>query len=268
MDYFKKVALSVYPLSYHEFSEKPFASVIRYFFATVLLGLVICNVLLLPFYLSIPTLIEQSFGKFTTFDVETEVEMSGPVEIPKQDALFVIDTTGTIKEIKQERFIVTKDYLYYRLFFNNKRINFDNLFDIVGHPRDSAWMVTGIIAFLLPSLLIYAFLFITLKYFVIIFLSSFLLYFIVRVLMLYEILFKNALNCAFYAGTLLILVEAILYPINNALLIPVFSFAGMHFYVVSYIIFIVFGVMGMVIVEKDIHIGKKPKKKQEEKKED
>ena len=110
----------------------------------------------------------------------------------------------------------------------------------------------GLIAFLAPSLLVYVYVLTGLKYLVLIFLSSFILFFIVRVLMLYEISFKNAMCCAFYSGTILILLEAIIYPINPLLLVPVFDILGLHFYVVSYVVFLVFGVLGMVLVEKKI----------------
>jgi len=118
----------------------------------------------------------------------------------------------------------------------------------------------GTFVFLLPSVMFYAFFFIALKYFIIIFLSSFLLYFIVRVLMLYHISFKNALCCAFYAGTIMILIESILVPLNNAILVPVFTVLGMNFYVISYLLFVIFGIIGMVVVEKDLHLPNKKSK--------
>ena len=63
----------------------------------------------------------------------------------------------------------------------------------------------------------------------------------------------------FYAGTLLILVEAILFALNSDLLFPLFSFFGLTFYLVSYLIFFIFAMMGLLFLEKDIKLKKKKK---------
>lgn len=264
IEFFKTLSLSMYPLSYHDFSQKSGGEVARYFLAVVFLGMVICNLLLLPMYFGLPNTINEALGKFTVFEVDGDVEMSGPIEVPKREASFVVDTTGTIKEIQQERVIITSDYIYYRPFFSNKRIAFDNLFDVVNNKGDITWILIALIFVLLPSFLFYAYAILALKFFVLIFLTSFLLYFIVRVLMLYEISFKNAMSSAFYAGTLMIMLESILFPINSELLLPLFSIMGGTYYLVSHLAYVIFGLVGMIIVEKDIHINKKKKKQKEE----
>ena len=261
IEFLKTLAMSVSPFAYHNFCAKNSKEVSAYFVSVVVIGLILTNILLIPFYVGLPDMVHDSLSAFTKFNVTNDVQMSGPLEIPKKEAAFVIDTTGTIKEMKNERIIVTKDYVYYRMFFSNKRVSLEKLLNITENPSDTTWMIIAFLVFLLPSLLIYALVFIALKHLILILTTSLLLFFAVRVLMLYEISFKNAVSSSFYAGTLLVLIEAILYPINPKLLVPLISVAGLQFYLVSYLAFFIFGVLGLVFVEKDIRM---PKRKHQE----
>lgn len=256
IDFLKTLVLSVSPLAYHEFCAKKAGDVIRYFACVVLIGLALTIILLIPFFFGLPSMIHNSLLAFTKFNVTNDVQMSGPLEIPKKEAVFVIDTTGTITEMKNERVIITKDYLYYKPFFGNKRISLERLLNITKNPSETTWIIISLLVLLVPSFLIYSLLLITLKHLILIMTTSLLLFFVVRVLMLYEISFKNALSSSFYAGTLLVLIEAILYPINPKLMVPLVSVMGLHFYLVSYLAFFVLGVLGLVFVEKDIHLHK------------
>lgn len=225
-NFFKEVWESFTPSHWAEISNRTAGNGISFFSKVLLLAFVIMVLLAIPALVKMPKAISEQLGKFETLTLSGNFTMSSPIKLPNSEPLFVFDTSGAFTDLTSERVLVTQDKIFYRPFFGTHYVNTEQLKDLKNNSDNVKKFLAALVFLILPSIMFYAFVFVWLKYFLIIVTLSIIL-FVVLDLTHWRRTWKELFVVTCYASTLPVLAEVVVGAINPKLLIPVLSIAGL-----------------------------------------
>jgi len=216
----------------------------------LLLAFLICSIFFIPTILTLKTEIQQEFSKFTAFQIETNISQSAPINIPQARPWIVVDTNTNLT-LTEELFVIDNENVHYR--FLNKGTISQMLLKSPGQavPRVSSF-ATILLLMWLPGIVLFLYLRMWIKYFLIVFLTG-TLFFIIMELTRFKLKWKQMLNVAAHASTLVILIEVIMAAVSTTMLIPLVPFLGIKIYALSLAllgILMIFGIVGCKFEDK------------------
>jgi hypothetical protein len=224
--FFREVWQSFMPSHWAEISEMSAGRGIVFFTKVLVLAFVILILLAIPKLIKMPGEISGQLGKFDSLQLSGNFTMSSPIKLPKSEPVIIFDTSGAYTELTTERVLITKEKIFYRPFFKTYSQYTEQLKDLKRNREQVKKFLAVLAFFLLPSIVFYAFIAVWLKYFLMIFTLSIVL-FVLLDLTHWRRTWKELFVVSCHASTVPVLAEVIVGAINAKLLIPVLSIAGL-----------------------------------------
>lgn len=224
--FFKDAWETFLPSHWQDISQRPMGQALRFFSKVLLCAFIILILLGIPGLMKMPAAISEQLGKFEALTLDGNVNMSSPIKLPRNEPLFILDTTGAYTELENERVLITREKIMYRPLFTTHEVKTDDLKDLKGNRDQVNTFLAVLVFFLLPSILFYVYILVWLKYFLMILTLSIIL-FVALDLTHWRRTWKELFVIACYCSTLPVLAEVIVSSINARWLIPVLNIAGL-----------------------------------------
>ncbi|OYT31551.1 hypothetical protein DRJ22_00360 [Candidatus Woesearchaeota archaeon] len=241
----KEVIWSFYPPRYKQLCNQKVRSSLKFLSSILFVSFILASVLFLPKIVTIRSAIEHEIDKFSVFDIKADVSTSAPVVIPSNNPLFVVDASSD-RNISKEFFVVTKDSVKYRLFGRHS-VPLSGFKNIKESKRIVSGFLSVLAVLMLPSVFILLYIKFWIKYFLIVFFVSLVL-FILFELTRWRLKFRQVFNIACHTVLVMVVLEVVSAPFGTRYLFPFLKFLGVNVYAVSLALFSVFTVAGFVFV--------------------
>jgi hypothetical protein len=255
-DFFKELWQSFMPSHWEELSSKPSGKGVSFFTKVLLLAFVLMILLAIPKLIKLPGEISTQLNKFDVLQLSGNFTMSSPIKLPESEPIFVFDTSGAYTDLTDERVLITSEKVFYRPFFGTHYVNTEQLKDLKKNRENVKRFMAALVFFVLPSIVFYAFVTAWLKYFLMIFTLSIIL-FVLLDLTHWRRTWKELFVTTCYASTVPVLVEVVVGAINPKLLVPVLSISGLvQLYLVPAVILSVLSIGAAICVYYNKEEGK------------
>lgn len=215
-----------FPSHWAEISERSMGNGIGFFSKVLLAAFVVMMLVHIPVLIKMPSFISEQLSKFDTLRLAGNFTMSSPIKLPRSEPVVIFDTSGAYTELTSERVLITQNKVYYRPFFKTHSVNTEELKDLRNNREQVKAFLAVLVFFLLPSILVYAYIAVWLKYFLMI-LTLAVMVFLLLDLTHWRRTWKELFVLSCYVSTLPVLAEVIVGAINPDLLIPVLNIAGL-----------------------------------------
>ncbi|MEM4263274.1 MAG: DUF1189 family protein [Candidatus Woesearchaeota archaeon] len=237
--FIKEITYSFHPKHLSRMSNESFWQAFGYVAKILAVAVVILLILFIPQFGLIPNFVSKQIAKFDNIKVSGNVSMTTPIRIPERDPTLIIDMTENPVKPGAERVLVTKEYMYYRLFGGRQRVETKDLKE----PTENRQIVSQVLAilfiFILPSIVFYLYLALMIKYMILIFLAGTIIFFLLD-LTHYRQSWWRMIKLSCYASTIVIAAEVISVPLSTEWLIPLFAIAGINIYFVGTLLLLIF----------------------------
>jgi len=244
IEYFKEIWHSFIPKKWHVLAEKKGS--LGFVVKTLFLSFILMCIVFLPFVATIPQQVMKELDKFTVLNVHGDLEMTSPVQFPKENPVFVIDTTGEVTEPGKKVILVTKDLIYFRPLVKTYSISFKEFEDVPANKAEVKKLAVFLIALILPSILAYAFLIYLVKYLLIVLLVG-TVYFLLLDLTHWKKPWKTMVRITAYSSVIPIALEVVSAAVSTKYLIPTNTIAGViTLYLVTTILFLALPLYGVI----------------------
>jgi len=191
---------------------------------------IIALLMALPGLISFPEMVKQELSKVEEFTIDIKFNTTEPLGFPTKDpALSIANDANATKG----KFIITnKELIYQPIFGVKKNFPVDVYKNVKENPEAAAKLTGLLFLFLLPSILVYFYVYNLVKYLIIVLIYSLLTKIIVSI-MKKKIKYKKLLSAGFYSLTPLILVEMVLLPFSLPLFYIPFILYTIWYIIVS-----------------------------------
>ncbi len=225
-EFFRELWQSFTPSHWAEISKKTAGNGISFFTKVLLLAFVVMMLLAIPSLVKMPKEISDQLGKFDALQLSGNFTMSSPIKLPKSEPFIIFDTSGAFTELTTERVLVTKEKIFYRPFIKTHSQYTEQLKDLKKNRENVKRFLSALVFLVLPSILFYAYIVVWLKYFLMIFTLSIIL-FVLLDLTHWRRTWKELFVTCCHVSTLPVLAEVVLGAVKPGLLVPVLSIAGL-----------------------------------------
>jgi len=225
------------PKKFHELAEKPFWDSVKFMTKILVIAYIIMAILMIPKLVNLKDNIHSELSKFDTFSLKGEVTQSSQIKIPEKEPLIIIDASGDEIIPGKEKITVTRNSLFYK-FFTRKEVPLNQIKEMSQNKSVVSKLFLYIMAFIFPSIVFFSFAGIWIKYFLFaIFIGT--LVFLMADLTRFSQSWKTCFKSVFYASPIIILVEAVSSALYPGWMIALFSFWGLHLYLIPLVAWLV-----------------------------
>ncbi len=249
-EFLKEIVWSFFPPRYKQLADKPFRKSLTYLSKVLLIAFILAGLLYIPKLFLLKDVMQDEFAKFSSFKLDGEVTQTDRISIPHHNPWLVIDLNSNVT-LTKEIFVIDKETVQYR-FLNTQSIQREQLKDFSANKAKVSGFLTTILVMLFPGIAILLYVRMWLKYLLMIFVFG-TLFFIIMELSNFRLKWKQMLNIATHALTLVIFIEVISAALTTAYLIPVMRFLGVSIYAVTTLIFAFLMVVGIVGCSIETH---------------
>ncbi|MFQ5474230.1 MAG: DUF1189 family protein [Candidatus Nanoarchaeia archaeon] len=220
-NFFKTLLKALNPSAYDELSERRASEAVKYFFSYIFLAFMIIILINIPFMLGAPAYINKQLGKFDRLELTVDAEMNKPVSVTDRTPKLLIDTRYqeyNFSNFPEEKYIITDSYFYAKKPFSafSKRplekqyeaFKMGTFKDVLKNSQWYSKLLIWMLILMMPSLLVIGYIYIALKYLLIILAAAFVGMILSRIFR-FSITFPRLLKVGLYAITLPILLELI-----------------------------------------------------------
>ncbi|MBN2111859.1 DUF1189 family protein [Candidatus Woesearchaeota archaeon] len=236
--FWKKVIWTMNPKTYSDLSETKIKKSFSYLLALLFASFILMSIIALPRIISMPGYIKGELGKFDTFNISIDIEMSKPVMITAEDPQIIVDTTTNRTTLGKEKILITDEIIAYRPYGRARTQDLSEFEDLTAKKEETSRFLTFLAILLMPTILITAYIMFLLKYLALILVVTLLLFIGVRIAKK-DLPLKKSLNTAVYAATPMILIEVVFIPFSSKYLFPIFQIMGMNFYLVTLAVYLI-----------------------------
>lgn len=210
--YISQLVQSYNPNQYEKMMEEPFGNLLRFLLITTIIGLFMFTIFLLPAAYRYIGELPVTLDQVEKFEIDGTVVASQPVNLLAEPSV-VLDIQGSVSPSDYD-FVFTSQGMTYPkyLFFGSEYIAWEDLRDLKKPTpiRDRA--LTGIVIFLIPSLLFW-FLVYTILELILIFIILLVLGYIIPRALKHEIRFSEVLRVGILSLPSVIIIGIGLYPL-------------------------------------------------------
>ena len=243
-EFIKEVYYCFHPKKFHTLVNRSAGRAIWFFTKVLFFSFVLMGLLFIPKLVKMPGAIGDEISKFESLSLSGDMETSEAIVIPDKDPLIRIDTKSTELKMKTERLVITKDAVYTR-FLGTDKITIEELKNPSENKARVGKFVALITMFSLPSLLFYSYVILWIVYFLLILVSSTIIFLLID-LTHYRKTWKQMFKISCYGSIGMVAVEVLTIPFKPFWLFPIFDFVGVHIYAVgTALLFILTGVLTM-----------------------
>ncbi len=241
--FLKEVVWSLYPPRYRQIADKKFSKSLGYMSKVLLVAFLLAGILFIPKLFLLKGTIQNELAKFETFKLSGNITQTAPVTIPKHNPWVVVDLNSNLT-LTKEIIVVDSTTVKYR-FFGIKSVKREALKDPAANKGPASGFAAAMLILMLPGIVLFLYIRAWLKYFLLVMFAGTVL-FIVMELSKLRLQWKQMLNIATHALTVIILVEVVSAAITTAYLIPILRFLGVSIYAITTAAFAVIMVLGIV----------------------
>jgi hypothetical protein len=247
-DFLWTILKSLNPDALKDLSERITKDSLKYLWTLIVLCLVLMVVVAIPKFIFLPSYINSQFNKFNNLSIKVTTDMKEPVTIAQSNPQLIIDTTGNITNLGKANLLITKDVVMYRSMFKAKAFNISSIENILENKQGTTKLIMFFALLLFPMLLVLLYVLYSLKYLIIIILTT-LLSFVVLKIIKHKITFVRLFNLTIYASTVMILLELLTLPYLYNYLLPIPLFFGVTLPLIPIALFIVYFIIGIILTD-------------------
>lgn len=214
--FFGSLIKSVHPTSYKTLSSRPAKEAFNHYFFVLILGLIVMVLFFIPFLFLFSSNLSEEFNKVEAFTLDANLSHSEPVVLLQHPRVVVDLDKGNLT---REQVLINRDVIQYKpyVWFGKGSMELDSLADLKSHQEKAHALLVGFLVFLLPALVVFAFLALGISNLVLALLVS-LIGFVLFKISHYHITYAALLKTALYATTVLLLAEIVLIYLYPTLL--------------------------------------------------
>ncbi len=203
---------------------------ILYFIQMTALVFGIALLLMIPNLFSVPQMISDEFSKFERLEIDVNYSQVEPINLPQYNPVITIDTTPTPEKTLSGFLLITDRSLYYRLtpFTKGDRIALEE-----ENATGIGNVVVSLLVLSLPTLLVLTYLYILLKYAIIICLVAVVSFILARVAR-FGLELHQTFKIALFASTPMIVLALLTKPY-----VPSLGY-------LEYIVYLIFFILGCI----------------------
>src|SRR3989338_2554487 len=246
-EFVKEVAYSLNPLKYKTLIENSPWKATKFMLKILLIFFLIMSVLLIPKLNEFQDSIRIQLLKVESVHVSGNFSVREPITIPENEPLLIVDTTGKHNKIKDEKLLLTKDGIQVKTITDVIKINYSDFSQFNKVSEQVSQVIFFAAILILPTIMIFLYLILFLKYLFIALSLSFLFYILLD-LAFFQTKFKRIFTTALYSTILFIPVELIFIGINEEYLIPIQDFYKIKIYLLTGLIYLVFFLINSIVV--------------------
>jgi hypothetical protein len=224
--FFKELGQTFLPSHWQEICQRPMGKGLGFLSRVLALAFVLVLLLAIPQLAKMPKEMSEQLGKFESLQFSANLNMSSPIKLPREEPVAILDTSGAYTKLTEERLLITKDKIFYKLFFGTHELDTAELKDLKGNRSTVNKFLALVVFFVLPAVLFWAYFAVWLKYFVTVLVLSIIL-FVLLDLTHWRRTWKELFVIGCYVSTLPLLFEVGLSAMNANLLIPILSIFGL-----------------------------------------
>ncbi len=224
------IAKTFNPFNYRDLSKVSFVKVWRYFMLLMLMCFIVMIIISIPAFVLMPGKLNSELVKLSSFTITPDLNVSENIEFGSLNLVVAND-----KEYEMENVLITKDTFYLKnvgcllstpacLFMRKPiEINAENAPELVNNKRNMSLWMSFLIMLMLPGILIVMFIYYLLRYFILVFLSSIIVY-IISQLLKHDLNYKEVYIMGVFAATVMAILEIIPMVYINVTFIPLFFY--------------------------------------------
>jgi len=240
-DGFFRTLGSAFSFSEYEWlAEKKPSDSIRYFLKLMALATVLMFIAAVPAFINFSKNIDKVIDNFDSLKITVNASSKGPIIFFPGDRHreVTFDWESNATSLEHGKYLVAKDRVIKKTLIGSQYTNISGYSDVIEHRelyRASAMILA---AFLMPSLVVGAYVFFGIKFFLMVLLLAAAALVITRIIR-FDVEFRQCLTIAVYASTIGIILAMALFPYNIRIpQIPFFRIEWLG-YALSLIYFIV-----------------------------
>ena len=220
---------------------------ILYFIQMTALIFVVTLLLMIPNLFSVPEMIHNEFSKFERLEIDVNYSQVEPINLPEYNPVITIDTTPAPEKTLSGFMLITDRSLYYRLtpFTKGSRIAIEQ-----ENTTGIGNVVVSLLVLSLPTLLVLTYLYILLKYGIIICFVALLSFILARVAR-FGLELPQTFKIALFASTPMITLALLTKPY-----VPSLGY-------LEYLVYLIFFILGCIKIG-DFEEVAKPKERDRE----
>lgn len=213
--FFKKLAKSFSFFEYEELCEKKMSESFLYFLKLMLLATLLMFVAAIPIFIGFSNSIDKVMENFEHLELNIDASSKGPVILFPGDSYkeIIVHWESNETEIEKGRFLIGEDRFVRKTLFGSQYTNLSGYSNVLGHEDFYKKAAIMLVIFLIPSMIVGAYVLFSIKFLIMIILLSAVAYIITRI-MRFEVEYKHCFNVAIYASTIGVLVAMIAFPYN------------------------------------------------------
>lgn len=244
-EFIKEFVWSFFPPRYYQLADKPFKKSIGYMSKVLLVAFIVAGLLFVPKLFFLKGDIQNELSKFSAFSVSANITQTGPVAVPSHNPWVVVDFNNNLN-LTKEIFVIDSKNIQYR-FLKPQSISQEQLKNPNENKAKASGFLALILVMMLPGIVLLLYIRTWLKYLVLILIMGS-LFFIVAELTKFRLRWKQMLNIASHALTLVIFIEVISAVFTTTYLLPVpkIRFLGVSIYAITTAIYAFLMVVGIV----------------------
>lgn len=235
--FFRTLGKSFSFFEYDKLSEKNIGTSIRYFLKLMVFATIIMFLLAIPAFVDLSKNVDKVLNNFEDLTISVNATSKGPIILFPGDKYkeVKIDWENNATTIEDGKFLITKESFVKKTFFGSQYTDLKGYSNVLDHKDVYKKSAMILAAFLIPSLVVGAYVFFSIKFFIMILLLALVGFIITRIIR-FDIDFKNCMNISIYAWTIGILISMFVFPYN--IQIPYFRIEWIG-YILTAIYFIV-----------------------------
>ena len=231
----ERVLFSLIPDRYRILTTQPVTKSIKHFLAVLLISFIIMFLLFIPSIISLKSDMKSEISKFTLLNVSVDYDLTKSATFLENKIVIEPKDSNRTVMRENEMIFMTKDEIVYNFAPGSdaKKIVKDKYVDLTARKDDVSTFLFGIFMMMLPAVLILGYLFLLIKFGLIILLVTIFAFVISRTIK-FEVHFMDVLNIVLHASIFMIFLELVTKPFLNTI------------YYLNYLLFLIVVIMAIM----------------------
>ncbi len=167
---------------------------------------------MIPVLMGLPSTIESKLNNVDVFNIDTNFTTIQPITIPNQHPVLIINYNNQTPA-QSANIILNNNMLYAGALFKNYELNISGYGDVKQKASEYASVLTAVILMMLPTILVISYIYLAIKYFILILIAAVLVK-IISAMLSYRTNFSHIFNSAMYGVSLTVFLDIIFFATN------------------------------------------------------
>jgi len=213
--FFKALGKSFVVTDYDELGEQKLGISLKYFLKLMIVGTILLFLFSIPVFVKIPKNIDTALSAFNSLSIPLNYSQNGQIVFFQGDdqKQVTIDLTSNATTLEKGKILITNHSIIQKSWLGSEVTNTTGYSNVIVHKEQYKNAIMILLTFLMPSLIVMAYVFFSIKFFIMIMVLSFLAFVISRTIR-FDVDYMHCFNSAVYAFTPALLFAMIVFPYN------------------------------------------------------